>query len=88
MLLLDGETLSPEDMDRVARGEVRVDLSKTAWDRVRAGRGVINKILESGKVAYGINTGFGVFSNVVIDPKRLTQYVSTSSDRGSGGVCS
>ena len=36
-----------------------------AWTKVDAGRQVIDKLLNDGKVAYGINTGFGLFSNVM-----------------------
>jgi len=43
-----------------------IDLTDEAWERVRASRKVIDDIVESGEVVYGINTGFGKFATVVI----------------------
>ena len=56
-MLLDGESLSQETLHRLSRGGADLDLSPEAWTRVEAGRGVIDGILESGEIAYGINTG-------------------------------
>ena len=39
--------------------------------KVKEGRAVIDNILESGEVAYGINTGFGLFSKVVVSKDQL-----------------
>jgi len=50
-----------------------VDLTPDAWKRVRAARGVIDRVLERGEVVYGINTGFGAFSHVIIPPDKLSE---------------
>jgi histidine ammonia-lyase len=72
-VILTGATLAPEDLLRLSRGGVRLSLSQEAWERVSAGREVVDNILKEGKVAYGINTGFGLFSEVVIDPSQLRE---------------
>lgn len=52
-IFLDGETLIPEQLVQLARGTFRIDLSEEAWERVRASRVIIDRILASGEVVYG-----------------------------------
>jgi len=47
---------------------------------------VIDDIVASGEVAYGINTGFGLFSNVVIGPGKLTELQENLIRSHSAGV--
>jgi len=70
-LILDGGSLDPAALERAARGEVRVEASLEARERVRASRGVIDRILLEGRTVYGVNTGFGKFSNVSIPPDSI-----------------
>eukprot|EP00928_Gymnodinium_smaydae_P092464 TRINITY_DN76347_c0_g1_i1.p1 TRINITY_DN76347_c0_g1~~TRINITY_DN76347_c0_g1_i1.p1 ORF type:complete len:596 (+),score=89.34 TRINITY_DN76347_c0_g1_i1:56-1843(+) len=72
-LHLTGETLEPRDLVNLSKGGLNIDLSKEAWSRVAEGRKVVDAILAEGKVAYGINTGFGLFSEVVIGPDKLRE---------------
>ncbi|DAZ95887.1 TPA: hypothetical protein N0F65_009089 [Lagenidium giganteum] len=73
-LVLDGVSLCAEDLVALSRGNVKVALSPQAWERVAHGREVVDNILkDKTRVAYGINTGFGLFSNVVISPDKLSQ---------------
>lgn len=74
LLLLDGVSLCVEELVALSTGETRIDLSPDAWERVQHGREVVDNILkDTTRVAYGINTGFGLFSNVVISPDKLTE---------------
>lgn len=34
---------------------------------------MIDQILDKNEVAYGINTGFGMFSDVIVAPDQLSQ---------------
>ncbi|NHN60808.1 histidine ammonia-lyase [Halorussus rarus] len=55
----DGESLTPEDVARVAREDARVAVPETARERVRTARERVEEVVESGEVVYGLNTGFG-----------------------------
>lgn len=71
---LDGESLTPETLVQLSRGGVHLSLSDAAWERVAHGREVVDSILrDPTRVAYGINTGFGLFSNVVVGADKLSQ---------------
>jgi histidine ammonia-lyase len=73
MILLDGESLTIDQLIAIAeRGEV-VGLADSARERVRASRAVVDRAAESEAPAYGINTGFGSFSEVRIAPELLDQ---------------
>jgi histidine ammonia-lyase len=72
--LLDGVSLCAEDLVKLSQGETKINLSPSAWERVVHGRDVVDNILKDRtRVAYGINTGFGLFSDVIISPDKLTE---------------
>ncbi len=71
MILLDGSSLSIEQLLAIAdRGE-RVALADAARERVRASRAVVDRRARGDEPAYGINTGFGSFADVKIAPDAL-----------------
>ena len=69
---LDGNTLTSNEVDLVANGE-RVEIAEDAWTNVKNSRQVVERILESGKTIYGINTGFGALVNENISHGDLAQ---------------
>ena len=73
MIELDGGSLTLDLLDQVVRGKGSCRLSKGAWERVTAARGVVERLIESGEVAYGINTGFGDLATVKIDPSQTAE---------------
>ncbi len=68
---VDGQSLTIEAVESVARGGASTVLGDRARERVAASRQVIDDILSSGRVAYGINTGFGRLAEVRIAPDQL-----------------
>jgi len=70
-LLLDGETLSLEEIREVARGGVHVELAPEALARVERARALVDRVAAGEAAAYGINTGFGTLAEVRIDRKDL-----------------
>jgi histidine ammonia-lyase len=75
-LIIDGRSLTIADVFKVANakpGEIQVEISKDAIPGMQSSRNLIDEIVKSGKVVYGINTGFGALSNQKIDAKDLEQ---------------
>jgi histidine ammonia-lyase len=71
MILLDGASLTLEQLLAVAdRGET-VGVAPEARARVRAAGAVVDRKAGGDEPAYGINTGFGSFSEVKIAPGAL-----------------
>ncbi len=63
---IDGNSLTIEDVIKVARNMYKVELKAEAIDKVNEARRVVDEFIEEEKVVYGITTGFGKFSDVVI----------------------
>jgi histidine ammonia-lyase len=56
---IDGESLTPADVERVARDDATVFVPEEARERVRTARRRVEQVVESGEAVYGVNTGFG-----------------------------
>jgi histidine ammonia-lyase len=59
---LDGGSLSPAQVERVAKGGAPIEISTTAMEAVRVSRKVLEGALSDGQAHYGVNTGFGSLS--------------------------
>ena len=70
---IDGQSLTIEDVARVARGEARVELAAGARARMAATQRVVDGIVRRNDVVYGVTTGFGKLSEVAIPPGRLAE---------------
>ncbi|MCL2426467.1 MAG: histidine ammonia-lyase [Oscillospiraceae bacterium] len=70
MLILGDIPLTIEDVVRVARKHERVKLSDAAIERMEKSRTWVDKVLDSEKPVYGINTGFGELSKILIPRER------------------
>src|SRR5215831_7743389 len=71
MIVLDGSSLTIEQLVAIADSGAQVALSAEARDRVRASRQVVEARARGDEAAYGINTGFGSFAEVKIAPDAL-----------------
>jgi histidine ammonia-lyase len=71
MILLDGATLTLEQLLAIADRREPVALTAAARDRVAAARRVVEQRAGGDEPAYGINTGFGSFADVKIAPDAL-----------------
>ncbi len=67
MVLLTGENLHLEEMRSILFQQENIDLDKKALVRVQKSREAVERIVREGKTVYGINTGFGKFSDVSIN---------------------
>lgn len=54
-----------------AKPNPALEVSSEAWRRAESFRSVVEKAISSGKVIYGINTGFGFLSDVRIETDKL-----------------
>jgi histidine ammonia-lyase len=73
MLILSGQRLSLEQIVDVARGKETVALSVEARESALRSRRVVEQITASGRVVYGVNTGFGKLADFRVAPTELRQ---------------
>src|SRR5690242_20399502 len=72
-VLVDGNSLTIDDVFAVAAQAAPVELSPAARDRANQARRHVEAIVANKAVAYGVTTGFGKLSDVVISPDRLAE---------------
>ncbi|MBC8170789.1 MAG: histidine ammonia-lyase [Anaerolineae bacterium] len=73
-IILDGEHLTIEQVLEVAYGQPGVplvSLSELAQSRVNRAAAAVQRLVDSGTVAYGIKTGFGAFKDRVIPREQV-----------------
>jgi histidine ammonia-lyase len=70
---LTGNDLTFDQLYRIALNQDKVSLSPVAAERMNASRAVVDKLVASGRTAYGINTGFGKLASVRISTEQVRQ---------------
>ena len=78
MISLKGYGLTLEEMRAILYQNEEVMLEKKAIEAVIKSRKAVEKIVKERRTVYGINTGFGKFSDVSIEEGRCS-CTSTSS---------
>src|SRR5687767_404489 len=85
--VLDGRSLTVEDVVRVARNPaVRVTIQPAARRALLESRRLVDRAIASGQTIYGINTGFGKLANVRIRPDQLDQLQANLIRSHAAGV--
>jgi histidine ammonia-lyase len=69
--MVDGESLTLEDVVQVARYNEPVLLHESAIPGIKKSRAVVESAIKEGKVVYGVNTGFGDLADVSINKEDL-----------------
>ena len=73
LIVLDGESLQLEDIERVSLGQAKVALAPGARARVAQARALVDALAQGDEPIYGINTGFGTLAEVRIAKQDLRQ---------------
>src|SRR6056297_3083887 len=73
MITLTGCNLTIGEVVAVARNYDKVSISEEAVKNVKKSRLLVEEYLQKNQVMYGITTGFGKFSDVVIEEKNVNK---------------
>lgn len=73
-LKLNGSGLTIEDIVNVARHNKKVELHPDAIERINACRAMLEKKIAAHETVYGVNTGIGEFSEVVLDDDQIKDF--------------
>src|SRR6478735_8175868 len=88
-VVLTGADLTIADVEAVARHGARVALDVHARERMQEARDVIDRLVASGEVVYGVTTGFGDLASTFIPPEdaaRLQENLLVSHAAGVGAA--
>mgnify|MGYP002630537142 FL=1 len=72
--IITGSNLSIEDVVDVARHNKKVALSNEALERIKICRAMIERKIEAREIMYGVNTGIGEFSEVVLTDEQVKEF--------------
>ena len=73
-ITLNGNDLGIQDVVRVARNRETVDLAPEARERIETCRTLLDDKVAKGEIMYGVTTGIGEFSEVVLSPEQTEQF--------------
>jgi len=73
-ILLTGTGLTVEKLVQIARHNEKVELSSDAMDRMKACRGMLEEKIQAHEIMYGVNTGIGEFSEVVLNDDQIKEF--------------
>jgi len=73
-IVLDGSGLAIEKLVRIARDNEKVELHPDAVERIKVCRAMLEEKIVAKEIMYGVNTGIGEFSEVVLDDDQVKQF--------------
>jgi histidine ammonia-lyase len=73
-IVLNGSSLTVENLVRIARHREKVELAPEALERIRVCRRVLEEKIDAHEIMYGVNTGIGEFSEVVLTDEQVQQF--------------
>jgi histidine ammonia-lyase len=74
MLEIGSAPLTLEDVERVARHGDKIELSADALTRIGRCRRMLEEKIEAREIMYGVNTGIGEFSEMVLTDEQVQQF--------------
>ena len=73
-IILDGSQLTIDKVVAIARHGEQVELPKAALERIQLCRALLNEKIDANEIMYGVNTGIGEFSEIVLDDDQVRQF--------------
>lgn len=73
-LIVNGTGLTIEDVVKVARNKEKISLHSDALKRIKKCRLMLEKKIEAKEIMYGVNTGIGEFSELVLNDDQVKDF--------------
>lgn len=83
---LTGSGLTLEKIVRIARNNEKVVLPQDAIERIKTCRTMLEDKIKAKEIMYGINTGIGEFSEIVLDDDKLEEFQKYLVYNHSAGI--
>ncbi len=85
-IILDGSGLTVEKLVRIARYNEKVELHPEAEERIKKCRTMLEDKIKSREIMYGINTGIGEFSEIVLNDEQVKDFQKYLIYNHSAGI--
>lgn len=86
MFELNGKNLTVESLVNVARNNEKLKISDDSLSKIKKTREFLNKKVEAKEVIYGVNTGIGEFSEIVLPDDKLKDFQKYLIYNHSAGI--
>jgi len=73
-LIINGSKLTIQDVVNVARHRQKVELHPDARKRINECRAMLEKKIAAHEIMYGVNTGIGEFSEMVLNDDQIKDF--------------
>lgn len=73
-VVFTGKDLKIEDVERIACRFEKIEVGPEAWERIKKCRAMCEEKIAAREVMYGVTTGIGDFSEVVLTPEQTQQF--------------
>lgn len=73
-IVLDGTNLTVDALVRIARHNERVELHPDSLEKIKACRAMLEEKIQAREIMYGVNTGIGEFSEVVLTDEQVKDF--------------
>jgi len=85
-IILDGSGLTIEKIVRIARIEEKVEIDNSALERIKICRAMLEDKIKAKEIMYGVNTGIGEFSEIVLDDDQVKDFQKYLIYNHSAGI--
>ena len=85
-IVLNGSGLTVEKLVKIARHGEKVEVDKSAIERIKKCRTMLEKKIEAHETMYGVNTGIGEFSEVVLNDEQVKEFQKYLIYNHSAGI--
>ncbi|MCW9065960.1 MAG: aromatic amino acid ammonia-lyase [Ignavibacteriaceae bacterium] len=73
-ITLNGSGLTVEKLVRIARNKEQVEISNDSLERIKTCRAMLEEKIQAREIMYGVNTGIGEFSEVVLNDEQVKDF--------------
>ncbi|HOI28861.1 MAG TPA: aromatic amino acid ammonia-lyase [Melioribacteraceae bacterium] len=73
-IVLNGSNLTVEKLTAIARYNEKVELAPDALERIKTCRSMLEEKVKAREIMYGVNTGIGEFSEVVLNDDQVKEF--------------
>ncbi len=85
-IVLDGSGLTIEKIVRIARFNEKVELDKSSLEKIIICRAMLEEKIKAKEIMYGVNTGIGEFSEIVLDDEQVKDFQKYLIYNHSAGI--
>lgn len=85
-IVLDGSCLTIEKIVNIARYNEKVELHPKALERIKKCRAMLEKKIDAREIMYGVNTGIGEFSEIILDDDKIQDFQKYLIYNHSAGI--